>query len=119
MSRLEQIAYELKNLWKYLTRNEICEYFNITDRTLYNYQKKLNLPKNESIEMKVSKPITVYMNTEDNKLRKQVFKNYKHFVVWSKAQSHPFKIIDQNSISIDYTRVTPEAKEYMQLLRSK
>ena len=45
MGRLEEIAYELKNLWSYLTRQELSEYYGVSERTLFTYSKKLNLPK--------------------------------------------------------------------------
>ena len=35
MGRLEEIAYELKNLWSYLTRQELSEYYGVSERTLF------------------------------------------------------------------------------------
>ena len=105
MSRLDEISDELKKLWTKLSRQELCEYYEITDRTLYNYQNKLGLPKkgNEKLST-VTNPIVVFMNKSNNETKKQVFKNWEHFVIWSKAQSYSYRIISSNEIHIDYSK---------------
>ena len=116
MSKLEEIAYELKNLWQHLSRQELCEYYDVTERTLCNYKNKLNLPKNNCKGLTTTNPISVYINTPDNSIKKQIFKSWNHFVIWSKAQSHPFVISDQNVINIDYNRETLDAQKYRQMI---
>lgn len=115
--KLEEIAYEFKNLWQHLSRQELCEYYNVTERTICNYKNKLNLSKNICKGLKVSNPLSVYVNTPDNKTKKQTFKSWNHFVIWSKAQGHPFKIVDGNKINIDYTEDIEDARKYKELLK--
>lgn len=91
-SKLKDIAYELKNLWDYLSRKELCDYYNITDRTLYNYQNKLHLPKKLNTDpIKEDKPISILVN-KNGKYEIQKFKNWEHFAIWEKAQSHSIRI---------------------------
>ena len=91
-SKLKDIAYELKNLWDYLSRKELCDYYNITDRTLYNYQNKLHLPKKLNADpIKEDKPISILVN-KNGKYETQKFKNWEHFAIWEKAQSHSIRI---------------------------
>ena len=73
-SKLRGIAFELKNLWSYLTRQELCEYYSITDRTLYNYQNKLSLPRkiNEQAK-KGDRTISIYVK-DNGKYKKQCFR---------------------------------------------
>ena len=116
-SKLKDIAYELKNLWGYLSRKELCEYYNITDRTLYNYQNKLELPKKlNSDPIKEDKPISVLVN-RNGKYEKQTFKNWQHFAVWEKAQSHSIKIDSVNKkgqsyITCDFLAKRKDAEQY-------
>ena len=98
-SRVVSIAWELKNLWEHLTRKELSDYFNVSERTLYTYSKQLNLPK--KVDKNMDNPITnskkpedqpveVWIhNKEEKKYNKHTFKNWLRFVLWTKAQSHP------------------------------
>ena len=117
MSRFKEIGYELSKLWKYLTRQELCEYFGISDRTLYRYQSKLELDKTNQEVIKSNKNISIYINTPDNKVKRQTFKSWQHFVVWTKAQSHPFVITEPNVINIDYKKLTSDAKRFYQTVQ--
>lgn len=119
MTKLEEIGYELTKLWKHLNRQEICEHFGISDRTLYRYQNSLGLDTKEQNPIKAGKPLSVYINTKDNQIKKQNFKGWQHFVVWSKAQSHPYRIISSDAITIDYSRKTEEAKTFYQKMKGK
>ena len=116
-SRLKGIAFELKNLWSYLTRQELCEYYDITDRTLYNYQNKLQLPRKINEEAKKpEKDVCIWIN-ENGKYRKQSFKSWEHFVIWQKAQSHSIKIDSitrsgKSYITCDFLQKKKEAKLY-------
>lgn len=93
-NKLGEIAYELKNLWNSLSRQELCDYYGVTDRTLYNWQKILNLPKNTNEAKAVTNPITVYVQKEDSKTYgKTIFKDWDHISNWFKAQKYPV-IID-------------------------
>ena len=116
MAKLEEIAYELSKLWNYHTREELCEYFNISDRTLYRYQSKLELNKVTQKPIKAKNSLSVYLNTKDNKVKKQDFKSWLHFVAWSKAQPHPYRISDGNVINIDYSKLTEDAKNFLKSL---
>ena len=116
-SKLRGIAFELKNLWSYLTRQELCEYYSITDRTLYNYQNKLSLPRkiNEQAK-KGDRTISIYVK-DNGKYKKQCFKSWEHFVVWEKAQSHSIKLDSINKdgksyITCDFLQKRKEAKQY-------
>ena len=95
-SKVLDIAWELKNLWNYLTRKELRDYYGVSERTLYTYSKQLNLPKKID---RVTEPIHQEQNVfiwnydkDTNKYKKMTFKNWDHFVVWSKAQSYPITI---------------------------
>jgi len=98
-SKLLNIAWELKNLWKNLTRKELSEYYDVSERTLYTYSKQLNLPKkidkgmeNPIMDPKVpaTMPVDIWIHDKvERKYKKQSFKNWKHFVFWSKAQPYP------------------------------
>ena len=95
-SKVLGIAWELKNLWNYLTRKELSDYYGVSERTLYTYSKQLNLPKKidkvtEPIHQEQNVSIWVY-NKDTKKYKKMLFKNWDHFVVWSKAQSYPITI---------------------------
>lgn len=117
MAKLKEIAYELKNLWDYLSRKELCEYYSITDRTLYNYQNKLNLSKKVNTDpIKMDKPMTILVN-RNGKYEKLIFKNWQHFVVWEKAQSHTIKIDStvkngQTILVCDFLSKRKEADKY-------
>ena len=118
MGRFEEIAYGLTKVWDSLTRQEICEWFGISDRSLYRYQTMLQLRK------ETQKPITksnsvvpMYINTPDNKVQKKQFKSWDHFVLWTKSQEHPYRITDSNIIDIDYKKLTEEAKKVRQRLK--
>ena len=116
MGKFEEIAYELKKTWNYLTREELCDYFGISDRSLYRYQSKLELTKETQKPLKANQTVPIYINTPDNKVKKQTFKSWQHFVVWAKAQSHPFVISDGNVINMDYKRTTDEARKFLKTL---
>lgn len=126
--KLKEIAYELSKLWKYLTRQELCMYYGVTDRTLYNYQNKLGLDKKKGLleerqdleRLYNSKDcVTLYVQNRPNNFKKITFKNWQHFVVWSKAQSHPMRIDTMKKNGKTYTicrmdldRKIPQAIEY-------
>lgn len=119
MGKLEEIGYELAKTWKYLTRQEICDYFGISDRTLYRYQDKLNLTKEmQTNPLKAAKyGVSIIMNTPDNKVKQQNFKSWEHFAVWTKAQAHPYRITEKNIVNIDYSKITDEAKQFLQSIK--
>lgn len=117
MSKLDEIGYELTKVWNHLDRKEICEQFNISDRTLYRYQSALGLETKTQNPIKAGKPLSVFINTKDNQIKKQSFKGWKHFVIWSKSQSHPYRIISSETISIDYSKLTEEAKTFYQKMK--
>lgn len=94
-SKLLNIAWELKNLWSYLTRQELSEYFGVSERTLFTYSKKLELPKkiDKDIEPKTGEPVNVWVyNKDKKKYVRTTFRNWEHFVVWQRAQSHPIHL---------------------------
>lgn len=114
MKKMDRIAFEFSKLWKYLTKDELCEYFDITTPTFNKYQTRLKLDKQDKRTLTSSKhQIEVTVNTYDNKKQKRTFKSWEHFTVWTKAQAHPIRITDKDNINIDYTRWTDEAKQYM------
>ena len=121
-SKLKEIAYELKNLWNYLSRKELCDYYAITDRTLYNYQNKLKLPKKVNTDpIKVDKPITILVN-RNGQYQKQEFKNWEHFAIREKAQSHSIKIDSvvrggTSVITCDFLSKRKEAENYEKKLK--
>ena len=115
--KLEDIGYELTKLWKHLTRQELCEQFGISDRSLYRYQSALGLDTKMQNPIKAGKPLSVFINTKDNQIVKKTFKGWQHFVVWSKAQSHPYRIISPETISMDYSRKIDEAKTFYQKMK--
>lgn len=121
-SKLKEIAYELKNLWNYLSRKELCDYYAITDRTLYNYQNKLKLPRKVNTDpIKVDKPITILVN-RNGQYQKQEFKNWEHFAIWEKAQSHSIKIDSvvrggTSVITCDFLSKRKEAENYEKKLK--
>lgn len=93
-SKLLNIAWELKNLWDHLTRHELSEYFGVSERTLFTYSKKLDLPKkiDKTVEETIE-PVNVWVfNKETHKYTRTTFKNWQHFVVWQKAQPHPIQL---------------------------
>lgn len=95
-SKVLDIAWELKNLWNYLTRKELSDYYGVSERTLYTYSKQLNLPKKiDRATDLIQQEQNVFIwnfDKETNKYKKMTFKNWDHFVVWSKAQSYPITI---------------------------
>lgn len=118
MSRLEEIAYELKNLWGYLTRKELSDYYGISERTLFTYSKKLELPKkiDKNVVEKTGKPVNIYVN-RDGKYIRQTFKNWEHFTKWEKAQSRSIKIdtLEKNGnkyVTCDFLGKKEDAKQY-------
>lgn len=120
MAKLKEIAFEFKTLWNYLTRKELCEYYSVTDRTLYNYQHKLNLPKHNVIDAKVSnpQPVTIWIH-ENHKYKKKTFENWDRFAIWQKAQSQSIKIDTmqrdgKSYVTCDFIGKKPEAIEYEQ-----
>lgn len=113
MGKLKEIAYELTKSWEHMSREDLCEYFGVSDRTLFRYQSKLGLGTNNLESMETTNPIKVFINTSDNKIKNQTFKNWQHFAVWTKAQSHPFVISEGNVINMDYKKVIPEAKKLL------
>jgi len=122
MSRLEEIAYELKNLWGYLTRKELSDYYGISERTLFTYSKKLELPKkiDKNVVEKTGQPVNIYVN-RDGKYIKQTFKNWEHFTKWEKAQSRSIQIgtLEKNGnkyVTCDFLNKRPEAIKYEQSL---
>ena len=96
-SKLVSIAWELKNLWEHLTRQELSEYYGISERTLYTYSKQLNLPKkiDRAVDNPITKtaadnPVEVWIhNKEEKNFTRHLFRNWLQFVFWTKAQSHP------------------------------
>ena len=118
MGRFEEIAYELAKVWNSLTREEIRDWFDISDRSLYRYQNMLQLRK------ETQKPITksnsvvpMYINTPDNKVQKKQFKSWEHFVLWTKSQEHPYTITDSNIINMDDSKLTEDARKFRQRLK--
>lgn len=118
MGKLEEIAYELKNLWTYLTRQELAEYYGISERTLFTYSKKLNLPKkiDKNIQVKTGTPVDLWIH-KDKKYVRQTFKNWEHFTKWQNAQSRNIKIDTmtrngKNYVICDFMSKKPEAKLY-------
>ena len=116
-SRLKGIAFELKNLWGYLTRQELCEYYNITDRTLYNYQNKLNLPRKINEQAKKADNIINLWVQEDGTYKQKCFKNWEHFVIWQKAQPCSIKIdtmtkAGKSYVICDFLQKKQEATQY-------
>lgn len=91
--KLVEIAYEFKNLWNTLSKEELSDYYNVTTRTIYNYQQKLGLPKNTNVTQEVTNPITVYVQNSEKTYGKKVFKSWEHISNWFKAQRNPV-IID-------------------------
>ena len=93
VSKLEEITHELKILWNYLTRKELCDYYSVTDRTLYNYRKKLDLPAKPGEGITVTNTVKKGNGKDsvelwihkDKKYHKTTFKNWEHFSVWAKA----------------------------------
>lgn len=112
MSKLQEIGFELSKMWQHMTREELCEQLNISNRTLYRYQSMLGLETKAQNPIKAEKEMFVFINTKDNKVKKQTFKSWNHFAIWSKAQSHPFRITDKEVINIDYSKQTDEAKKF-------
>lgn len=115
-SKLKSIAYELKNLWTYLTRQELCAYYDVSERTLCNYKNKLGLPKNISTETKIDKPVKIYIK-EGNSYNPQSFKSWEHFAIWEKAQSHSIKIDTvekggKSFVTCEFLNKRPEAIKY-------
>lgn len=126
--KLKEIAYELSKLWNYLTRQELCDYYGVTDRTLYNYQKQLGLDKKKGLleerqdleKLYNSKDcVILYVQNGPNNYKRTVFKNWNHFAVWSKAQAHPMAIdtMEKNGKTyticrMDLNRKIPQAIEY-------
>lgn len=119
MGKFEEIAYGLTKVWDYLTREEICDWFGISDRSLYRYQSQLELRKESQkpITKSNSMSVPIYINTPDNKVKKQTFKSWEHFVLWSKSQEHPYRITDGNIINIDYNSLTEDAKKFRRKLK--
>lgn len=131
-SKLVEVAFELTKLWNYLTRQELCNYFNISGRTLYTYSKKLNLPKKIDTEQITETTynnkdnIILYVSQPNKNYKKQIFKNWEHFTIWAKSQSHPFRLdtIEKNGkkymvAKMDRTREIKEAlnlKKELQLI---
>lgn len=131
-SKIAEIAFELTKLWTYLTRQELCNYFDISGRTLYTYSKKLNLPKKVDTEQIAENAynnkqnVILYVSQPNKNYKRQIFKNWEHFVIWSKSQSHPFRLdtIEKNGkkymvAKIDRTREITEAtklKKELQLI---
>ncbi len=116
--KLLEIAYELKNLWTYLTRQELSEYYGISERTLFTYSKKLNLPKkiDRNIIAKTGKPVDLWIH-RDHKYVKQTFKNWEHFTKWQNAQSRAIKIDTMNKngksyVICDFLQKKQDAKTY-------
>ena len=118
MSKLEKIGFELSKMWKHLTREELCEQFKISDRSLYRYQSILGLDSKVQNPIKAEKELSVYINTPDNKVEKKTFKSWQHFVVWAKSQSHPIRITEKEVINIDYSKYTDEAKRFYETMGS-
>ena len=122
MSKLEEIAYELKNLWGYLTRKELSDYYGVSERTLFTYSKKLELPKkiDKNVVEKTGKPVDLWIH-KDNKYVRQTFKNWEHFTKWEKAQSRSIKIgtlekDGKSYVTCDFLNKKPEAVKYEQSL---
>lgn len=118
MVKLKEIAYEFKNLWQYLTRQELSEYYGVSQRTLFTYSKKLNLPKkiDRNLPQKTGTPVELWIH-RDNKYVKQTFKNWEHFTKWQSAQSRCIRIDSKNKdgknyIICDFLNKKPEAKLY-------
>lgn len=123
MVKLKEIAYELKNLWQYLTRQELSEYYGISQRTLFTYSKKLELPKkiDRNIQQKTGTPVELWIR-KDNKYVKQTFKNWEHFTKWQNAQSRCIRINSKNEngknyIICDFLNKKPEAEKYEKTLQ--
>mgnify|MGYP003338027661 CR=1 FL=1 len=73
-SKFTEVAYEFSNLWDTMSRTELCEYYDVTDRTISNWKKALSLPKNQNVESKVAtNPIQVIVE-KDGTNKKQSFK---------------------------------------------
>lgn len=115
MSRLKGIAYELKNLWESFTRQELCDYYDITSRTLYTYSKKLDLPKkiDKNIQNEENK-VELWLHKNDE-YQKQTFRNWDQFAKWSKAQSCNIRIGShiedgKNYVTCDFLNKKEEAK---------
>ena len=118
MSRLEEIAYELKNLWSYLTRQELSEYYGVSERTLFTYSKKLDLPKkiDKNVVPKTGNPVSIWIH-QGNKYVRQDFKNWEHFTKWEKAQSRSIRIntMEKNGnsyVTCEFLNKKPEAEAY-------
>lgn len=118
MGRLEEIAYELKNLWSYLTRQELSEYYGVSERTLFTYSKKLNLPKkiDRNVQEKTGKPVELWIH-KDHKYVRQTFKNWEHFTKWTNAQSRSICINTmtrngKNYVTCDFLNKKEDAKKY-------
>lgn len=96
-SKLESITHELKILWNYLTRQELSEYYGVTERTLYNYKKKLNLSNTPGQGVTVPNmkktysskdKVEIWIHDGTNKYKKTTFQNWEHFSVWSKTHKN-------------------------------
>lgn len=118
MSRLEEIAYELKNLWGYLTRKELSEYYGVSERTLFTYSKKLDLPKkiDRNVPERKGDPVNIWIH-KDNKYIKQTFKNWEHFTKWEKAQPRSMRINTMQKdgksyVTCDFLNKRSDAIEY-------
>lgn len=124
-SKVLQIAYELKNLWSYLTRQELSEYYGISERTLFTYSKKLNLPKkvDRNVVPKVGTPVHLWVNTND-RYEEYTFKNWEHFATWQKAQPRNIYINSmvkdgKTYITCDFLGKKQDAINYESQLGSK
>ncbi len=127
-SKLHTIGYELSNLWNHLSRIELCEYFNISRRTLYTYSQKLNLPKKVDKVVKATEtenPLNVYISNPAKSskslksYKRQTFNSWEKFAIWSKAQRHPFRIdtLEKNNktyvtINMDTNTIVSEAEKF-------
>lgn len=123
--KLKEIGYELATLWKFLTRKELCDFYEISDRTLSNYKKELGLPKNTVEESNSKEPVRVWIQQTNNKFKQKIFKDWNTFAVWTKCQSNPitFDTINKAGQTYpvcrkDFSKKTNEAIAFEQSLEA-
>ena len=127
-SKLKQIAFELTQLWSNFTRQELCDVFHISSKTLYRYSKELNLPKKidkvtqEKINPKEQVCLWIKQEPQSKTFKRTAFKNWQQFSTWTKAQSRPIKIdvLEQNgkryTTCVFNSKKKPEAIEFEKAL---
>ena len=97
-SKLKQIAFELTQLWSNFTRQELCDVFHISSKTLYRYSKELNLPKKidkvtqEKINPKEQVCLWIKQEPQSKTFKRTAFKISSWYRFWKWNSWNSFKI---------------------------